>query len=430
MRRIPKGASKADEGGHGLAFNDPEPWPDPVASAYLLDSLIGALHRHIVLSEHCAVVVALWAIHCHAFETWQHTPRLNITAPEKGCGKSTLLDVLACLVPRPIKTDSVSTAVLFRIIEKARPTMLIDEVDSFLRDNEELRGCLNAGHRRGGKHLRCVGDDNEVKAFNTFAPAALAGIGALPGTLADRSLTIVLQRRRPDQQIDNFRDDRADHLRDLHAQIVRWTLDNQIALASAEPALPDGIHNRLADNWRPLFAIAAVAGGGWIDRARAAARFLVQAGGDTGSIRERLLSDIRDAFQVSGRDKLSSEEITTRLHQIEDGPWAEYGRSGKPMTKVQMARLLKPFTIAPGTIRDGGTTMKGYRLSSFRSAFSSYLPNRTVTPAQPAETLGLGQNRNVTPELNVTDENPPKPQKSGEGDGVTDENPPGWENST
>jgi hypothetical protein len=44
--------------------------------------------------------------------------------------------------------------------------LLIDEADTFLRDNEELRGVLNQGHRKGGQVIRTAGDDYEPRIFN------------------------------------------------------------------------------------------------------------------------------------------------------------------------------------------------------------------------------------------------------------------------
>ncbi len=293
-----------------LGLFEPEPWPDSVVGADLLDRLVGGLCRHVVLPAHAVEAIALWAVHTHAFELWRHTPRLGVLAPEKECGKSTLLDVLSCLTPLSLKTENLSTATFFRVIDQFKPTLLIDEFDTFLRDNEELRGALNAGHSVGGRCLRCDGDDNQVRAFKTFAPAALAGIGRLPETLADRSIIITLQKRKPDEYIQDFRDDRVDHLHEMASQIVRWVHDHEAELRQAEPAMPDGLHNRRADNWRPLLAIADAAGDDWPETARQAATAL--AGGatdDTASIRVQLLSDVRALFARHRTDRLASKAI-------------------------------------------------------------------------------------------------------------------------
>ena len=71
-------------------------------------------------------------------------------------------------------------------------------------------------------------------------------------------------------------------------------------------------------------------------------------------------------------------------------PWAEY-RGGKPITKAQIARLLKPFGVSPGTIRlDDGHTPKGYYLTAFSDAFARYLPNQNATNPQHLDFCGFG----------------------------------------
>ncbi len=362
---------------NNLGLFEPEPWPEEVNGNDLLDRIVGAICRHVVMPPHAAEATALWVVHCHAFQCWRHTPRLAVLAPEKECGKSTLLDVLSCLVPRAVKTENLSTAVMFRLVDKCQPVLLVDEVDSFLRDNDELRGALNAGHAKGGSHLRCEGDDNQIRAFKTFAPAALAGIGRLPETLADRSIHVPLQKRRSDEYVQDFRDDRVEHLRNLASQAARWAQDHEAKLRQAEPIMPEGIHNRRADNWRPLLSIADLVGGEWSERVRLAAIALSGKTNDTESIRVQLLTDIRTIFDSTGKDRLMSEELVEHLHKMEDRPWPEYGKRSQPISKNQVARLLKSFTISPGTIRCGETTGKGYKLSQFGDVFARYLPSQT-----------------------------------------------------
>jgi hypothetical protein len=93
------------------------------------------------------------------------------------------------------------------------PTLLIDEADTFLKENDELRGVLNTGHRKGGQITRTVGDDHEPRQFSTWAPAAIAMIGRLPDTLNDRAIAVRLRRRRPIEKVRAFRSDRVGELR-------------------------------------------------------------------------------------------------------------------------------------------------------------------------------------------------------------------------
>ena len=138
-----------------------EPWPATINGAELLDELCDAIRQYLVLPSGGGETLALWAVHTHIFECFGHSPRLAITSPEKGCGKTTTLDVLAELVARPLSTSNATVSAVFRIVEMAKPTLLIDEADTFLKENDEPRGILNAGHRKGGQVTRTVGDDHE-----------------------------------------------------------------------------------------------------------------------------------------------------------------------------------------------------------------------------------------------------------------------------
>src|SRR5262249_581988 len=126
---------------------------------------------------------------------------------------------------------------------------LIDEADSFLHDNEGLRGVLD-GNRKGDTVMRTVGDDHEVRAFATSGAGAIALIGTLPDTLHDRSVVIDLKRRLAKEKVTPFRFDRAAHLNVLARKAARWAVDNAERVAASDPKMPNGIINREADNWR------------------------------------------------------------------------------------------------------------------------------------------------------------------------------------
>ena len=304
------------------------------------------------------------------------SPRLAITSPEKQCGKTTLLDVLSSIVCRPLAAANASAAAIFRVVELKRPTLLIDEADTFLQENDELRGVLNSGHRQGGFVLRTVGEDFEPRSFSTYSACAIALIGRLPPTLADGSVPVGLSRRRPNEQIEPFRFDRTGHLDQLACKATRWALDNADRIRGADPLMPAGVFNRVADNWRPLLAIADAASGEWPLRARQALQSTVAStSGDEQSARVLLLSDIRSIFAERRVDRLSSAELVTALITVEGRPWAEW-RAGKPLSTNGLARA--PFAIAPATIRTATGTPKGYRLGQFDDAFARYLTEDEV----------------------------------------------------
>ncbi len=261
---------------------------------------------------------------------------------------------------------------------------------------------------------RTIGDDHEPRQFSTWAPAAIAMIGRLLDTLSDRSLIISLQRRKASEKVDSFRSDRTEHLTVLARKMVRWAQDHGAKLAAADPDMGELV-NRVADNWRPLFAIADEAGGDWPAQARQIGNAAVQAMRDQ-SINAQLFTDIKWIFDgcpgsdenTMPTDRLASVEIVERLTRIEGRPWAEW-KGGKPITQNGLARLLGKFEILSGTVRfQSGQTAKGYYRSAFSDVFARYLPPQTVTPSQLNNDGQCDPLQNVTPGKPVT---PPKPSQ-------------------
>lgn len=136
------------EDSNAMAFQAVEPWPYPVDGAELLNELASTIHRFIVCDGDVAIAVALWCVFTWLIDFVQVAPLLVITAPEKRCGKSQLLSLIGHLCRRPLIASNVTPAAMFRVIELCNPTLLIDEADSFLKDNEALRGVIDSGHNR------------------------------------------------------------------------------------------------------------------------------------------------------------------------------------------------------------------------------------------------------------------------------------------
>ena len=405
--------------GRELKLPDPEPWPEHVDGDDLLGQLVGIFRRYVSLPDHAHEALALWVVHAHCLDAAYISPRLLITSPEKRCGKSTLLLTLERLLPRPLPAMNVTAAVLFRTVEVARPTLLIDEADTFAKDNEELRGIINSGHHRKGSVIRTVGDDHEPRQFSTWSAMAIAGIGSMPGTIEDRSIIVPMRRKRPDEIVERLRIDRTPDLNRLARKAARWKVDNIAALKELDPPTPSVLHDRAADNWRALLAIADIAGGRWPDRAREVSIALSNsAGSDDASVRVQLLADIQAIFEKTGEDKITSDALCGHLHDMDDRPWPDW-KAGKPISKVQVARQLKHFKITSGTIRDGSETAKGYKFEAFKDAFARYLPNRNDTTSQPAENSqeqAISKRHNS---ISVTDQNSLKPTHNNGCDVVT-----------
>jgi len=359
--------------------------PDQIA-----DDLLTLFQRFISAGEAELSVLVLWTIHTHAFIGGNYyTPYLAITSAEKQSGKTRVLEVLKSVVRDPLITASISPAALARSVDKRKPTLLMDELDALLKGDKEmseaLRGILNSGFQADGVYTRMVGVGTEMKPehFSTFSPKAMAGIGALPDTIADRCITIRLERS-PRGTCEKFRPRGLGRkakqlhqvLEGLKARAATWAKQHIKILADAEPECPSEFSDRQQDIAEPLLAIADLIGGNWPDRARESlvTLFTSSAAKDT-SIRVRLLTDIKAIFDETGLDKIATKELVEKLCEIETSPWGEW-RHGKPMTDYALAGQLKPFEIFPRSIRIDDHTKKGYVRESFLSAWERYVTAR------------------------------------------------------
>lgn len=351
-------------------FEMVEPWSDAVDGAALLDALQSTVERFCVLPEHSAPLMAAWVLHAWAHDASDISPILAFVSPEKRCGKTTALSVIWALAPRTMHAVNISTAVLFRVVEKYAPTMLIDEADTFLEANEELRGVLNGGHNRLSAYVwRTVGDDHEPRQFKVWAPKCIAMIGKLPDTLEDRALVVRLRRKQEGETVQRFRADRLHEFLHLRRKAARWVEDNISRLRDMDPIIPDALNDRAQDNARAICAIADIAGGKWPQAIRDALVGAAAQGDDEPqSAGVLLLRDIAEVFEAKGIAGIGSTELCTALCELEESPWSEW-RGGRPISTRGIAKLVKSFGVEPK--RD--THRRFYRRMDFADAFTRYL---------------------------------------------------------
>ena len=134
------------------------------------------------------------------------------------------------------------------------------------------------------------------------AAEALAAIGRLPETLADRCILIRMQRRRAGEETERLRNLEGAELR---RRCARFAADHEAEIAQSRPAIPEGLNDRAGDIWEPLLALADTAGGKWPERAREAALGLSGAG-EEHNASGGLLLDILRLFGEEWAERLFS----------------------------------------------------------------------------------------------------------------------------
>jgi hypothetical protein len=410
-----------------------EPWPEPVILADVLDELAAAINRYVVVPPEAITAITLWTVHTHVFDRYKHTPRLFLYSPEKRCGKSTLLEILGHVCRDPRKTDNITSAAAFRLVEEFRPTLLLDEMDSYARDNNDhpLKNVLNTGFERTGNSIRCEknGDKQELVAFSTFAPCAVACIKYLPTTIADRAIPIPMVRKLVEQSVERLNRAAEAELDIIGRKLVRWAADAADDLAEEVPT-PSSFNDRQVNFTQVLLAIADAASPTWSSRARDHLEVLFAADDDggEGGLTNLLLFHIREVFNNIDLEKLAptrygpflqTDNVLTELLRREDGPWKEMPRSHRPITSHDLAFMLKGYKVKPKQARalnaQGiSTSMRGYYQRDLEPVFDRYLPplpgrdgtpfphsggGKSATPLQSASEAGFSRKPSATEPL-------------------------------
>lgn len=370
-------ARKVEEAEEGdELFPEVTPWDDPVDLADLLDEISHTVRRFIAIDHHLADLAALWVTASWFVDCVHVAPIALINAPAKACGKTQMLTVLQRLAPRGVQCAGISPSVLFRMIEGHAPTLFVDEIETVLRENEELRGLFNAGHTRDSAFVWRnvpVDDGFDPMRFNVFGFKALAGINAinLADTVTSRSIVFEMRRKKKSENVERLRDAEPGLFAELRSKLARCATDYADAVKHAKPELPDTLGDREQDNLEPLMQIAEVAGGLWPLAATAAAsRMFGEREGD--DIADELLSDVREIFETKHVDRISSPDLLYSLTADEDKSWQTYNR-GKPLTPRQLSRKLAAYGIKAKNIRVGAKVTKGFELIQFFEVFERYL---------------------------------------------------------
>jgi len=379
------------------------PWHEPVFGAEVALEIRILLKQHVILNDEQITALTLFVFGTYCFDAFNVFPKLLVTSPTPRCGKSTLMAILSCVMHRTLMSSNTSPAAIFRAVDLWKPTLLIDEADSFLKGNEELRGVINSGHSKHGAYvLRVEGDSNNrtPKRFSTWSPMIIAMIKNPPGTILDRSIIIQLNRKAETEYVELLSTDCYLQLKTLRQKLRRWADDNFEALKCTCPQIPKTGNDRATDNWRPLFVIASLLGLDWTAKVTIAIQKLSSIEQEE-SIGTMLLCDIKGIFQELRAEKIHSDDLVARLIALENRPWAEC-RNGSSITKNTLAKMLKPFGIKSKQLWINNQNKYGYSLPDLQDAFVRY----TATD-QNAKTLGTnkdeipGNNQNTRVNANL-----------------------------
>ena len=362
--------------------NGVEAWHESVIGEELAREIMELFETHVILSEECIIALTLWVFGSYCFDAFNIFPKLLITSPIKRCGKSTVLKILFCITHRALLASNASAASIFRGVDLWKPTLLIDEGDSFIKNDEELRGIINSGHSKETAYvLRVEGDSNNrtPKRFSTWSPMAIAMIKNPADTILDRSIVIHLRRKLSSEHVTRWGMNNYEKFKILRQKLKRWANDNFMALKNSEPSIANIGNDRAADNWVLLTAIAKLLGSEFLKKAEISMRKLIVID-DEECISVKLLCDIKSIFETMNISEIHSDILVSKLIALADSFWAEY-KNNAPITKNGLAKILRSFGIKSKQLWINEQNKNGYKLIDFQDVFIRYI--------HPIETLKL-----------------------------------------
>jgi hypothetical protein len=390
---------------------DAEPWDKPVELGPILNELVAELGRYIATPRTNLYAAALWCAMSHVYDRLYCAPKLALQSPTPGAGKTTLLDCLSNVVRQPEPVSGVSASAFIRMSDAVQPTWLLDEADRVLNPknaSEELTAALNASsYRRMARIIISVPNPSggwEQQAFHFWCPMILSGIKRLVDTVQDRSIVLAMQRARPGELKHRLINGTSFKFQEIQRKLLRWAAD--LSELDLDPVVPSFLHNREADLWRPLFALAELAGGRWPQRAEVAARAIHGQRTEDSARLVELLEAIRDEF--STEERLQTSDLIGRLISRSDEPWATINR-GKPISAYTLRTMLAGIVKRDkAQVRVGKHVWRGYRRSDFTEAWARYLvPAYTSEPGNPSATSATSATASKTPAQE------PVPERSG-----------------
>lgn len=413
-----------------ILFDPIAPHPEPISIASLLTDIEATIKKHIILSDHAAAALAVWVLHTWTFELRDIVAYVAIESPEKRCGKTTLLSVLAAMAHKSLIASNVTVGALSRAIDTCRPTLFIDEADTFLAGNSIMRGIINSGNTwrtayvlrlTKSKPNQVVGQasrlsselvgqehgtrpssraasepvsssqpsttnsqliapsqlsalnsqlpETGLKKYSCWCPKVIAMIGQVPDTIADRSIVVPMTRKlvsepcAPLAELDTT---------EIKSKCARFALDARESIARAPKIRGEGLNDRAADTFDPLYVIARLAGAGWEEKLHTAALAMAATAAANNSGSELLL-DILFIFLQTGREKILIRNLTRTLREGGNG-MKSFALKYASMNEHRISEILRSYGIKTITVREGKEVARGYNIEQFHQAIGRYVP--------------------------------------------------------
>lgn len=356
-----------------LKFIPPPLCEEDVSFKETLNNCIDLLKKFVWMSESEAIVISLWVASTWFVDSLDLVPYLLITSKTKACGKTKLLEFLERLVRFPIKAGDCTSASVFRLMDQGSPTLLMDEVDQYLKDRDGFSSILNNGNTRSGKVFRSASNINggfsdNVKTYNCFGFKAIAGIKSeqLYDTLTSRSIVIYLMRK-PENLANKKRIKFKQHEEEFksirqrfYTLSIRFGEEVRKLTDSGEIEFPNEFNDRQIDCYEPIWAMLECMADGNTQRiCKNACQMCLTS---TLSPELRLLHIVYEIVKKNKQDWITTSKLIKELNNMPD--YIE-------LSCTKLSRNLATFDIKPKQLSQENNK-RGYLTVQLKRACSGY----------------------------------------------------------
>lgn len=339
---------------------------------------------------HYALPIALWALATHCYEKFDAFGYLCFTSTAPGSGKTRLLEVLECVCCRAKLKVKVTLAGMCALIEKYKPTLLIDQAERLSRnEHDDLMACILAGYRTG--ILVTIQRNGEALDRPIYGPKAFALLGDMLAAARDRSIVIDMRPARTRKRW--FRSEAQERGAALQKRCTELMVECGDAIEDAFANF-DGLAflmEREEEIWTPLFVMCDVfcrSRRAELERAAAdicAARraepkrisaHAAKQQADAVRDGERLLYDL---MAICGPEGIRTGDALRGLKEMHDAPWRNYANEG--LTDIKLAELVRTYGVGPKQFKVGGKNLRGYLRTDLEAALHAVgIPVGPATP--------------------------------------------------
>ena len=375
-------------------------WEKPVKALEVIEEVRSTILRFVWVRRSHALVAALWIVLTYLHDAVDILPLFLISSPEEDCGKSTLLKTILFLSNRPIPAANVSAAAIYRTIKDDCPTFVLDEAETYLATNEELRGVIDSGHEREFAYvIRTMQEGEGTIRFPTWCPKVLAMISLPKRTILSRSVHVRLVRKGAEVKLEKLKKKHREELENLRSKISRLANDIREKVRGFES---DFLINRANDNWQPLRAIAHVAGQDLEREVEKAAMHMTSKDAqDSKSEGRYLLESLAEIVKTKREEQgvqppenlfLRSLDLVNMLNSDLAAPWKD---NNKELSAHRLGKILSGYEVKADQKRveksdqkragDSKTASRGYWANDIEKAVEKWIPKPDENGPETAE---------------------------------------------